>query len=161
MEAVLHMHDRSGLAKAFPNSRRLARYNLTFMPEGGTYDVGAINGAFMMARRQSLEEVGLFDPAFFMYGDDLDLCIRFSQQRLRIVYDGSVSITHFKGTSVAREHEAMSRAIFDANLAVYLKHFNPRGSKFVEWKYRAAFGLWKWIALARGRFSGRKRVRPL
>jgi N-acetylglucosaminyl-diphospho-decaprenol L-rhamnosyltransferase len=150
----------SGLARMFPNSRRLARYNLTFLPVGDTYDVGAINGAFMLTRRECLEAVGLFDPAFFMYGDDLDLCIRFARQGLRIVYDGRVSTTHIKGMSVGREHAAMSRAIFDANLAVYLKHFNPRGSRFVALKYRAAFGLWKRIALFRGWISGRKRVQP-
>ncbi|HEY5551321.1 MAG TPA: glycosyltransferase family 2 protein [Opitutaceae bacterium] len=151
----------SGLARAFPNSRRFARYNLTFMPVGDTYAVGAINGAFMMTRRDCLGDVGLFDPAFFMYGDDLDLCIRFAQHGLRIVYDGRVAITHIKGVSVAREHASMSRAIFDANLAVYLKHFNPRGSRLVALKYRAAFGLWKWIALARGWLTGRRKVQPM
>lgn len=150
----------SGLARAFPNSRRFARYNLTYMPAGDTYDVGAINGAFMMTRRECLEEVGLFDPSFFMYGDDLDLCIRFSRRGHRIVYDGRVSITHIKGVSVAKDHESMSRAIFDANLAVYLKHFNPDGSRFVAFKYRFAFGLWKWIALARGALTGRRKVQP-
>jgi GT2 family glycosyltransferase len=150
----------SGLARAFPKSRRFARYNLTFMPVGDTYDVGAINGAFMLTRRQCLEEVGLFDPSFFMYGDDLDLCVRFSKNNYRIIYDGRVAITHIKGVSVAQEHARMSRAIFDANLAVYLKHFNPTGSRLVALKYRTAFGLWKRIALLRGWLSGRKKVQP-
>jgi GT2 family glycosyltransferase len=95
-----------------------------------------------------------------MYGDDLDLCIRFALHGHRIVYDGRVSITHIKGVSVGREHASMSRAIFDANLAVYLKHFNPKGSRMVEWKYRAAFGLWKRIALLRAWLTGRKKVQP-
>jgi GT2 family glycosyltransferase len=150
----------SGLARAFPKSRKFARYNLTYMQAGSTYDVGAINGAFMLTRRECLEEVGLFDPTFFMYGDDLDLCIRFALHGHRIVYDGRVSITHIKGVSVGREHASMSRAIFDANLAVYLKHFNPQGSRMVEWKYRAAFGLWKRIALLRAWLTGRKKVQP-
>ena len=150
----------SGLARAFPKSRKLARYNLTYLPAGGSYDVGAINGAFMLTRRECLNDVGLFDPSFFMYGDDLDLCIRFSRHGLRIVYDGRMAITHLKGVSVAKEHAPMSRAIFDANLAVYLKHFNPRGSRVVAAKYRLAFGLWKRIALLRGALSGRRKVQP-
>lgn len=151
----------SGLARWFPKSRRFARYNLTFLPVGDTYDVGAINGAFMLTRRDCLETVGAFDPAFFMYGDDLDLCIRFAHYGMRIVYDGRVAITHIKGMSVGREHAAMSRAIFDANLAVYLKHFNPRRSRLVALKYRVAFGLWKRIALLRGWLTGYRKVRPL
>jgi GT2 family glycosyltransferase len=156
----------SGLAAAFPSRRLFAGYNLTYLPADGTCDVGAINGAFMLARRAVLEGVAgpggaVFDENFFMYGDDLDLCIRVARAGHRIVYDGRVQITHLKGRSVAREYEAMSRAIFDANREVYLKHFNPRGSALVRWKYIAAFGLWKRIARWRARLRGHKRVRPL
>lgn len=150
----------SGLAALCPRHRWFAGYNLTHLPPDGTYDVGAINGAFMMAPRRVLEQVGLFDERFFMYGDDLDLCIRVGRAGWRIVYDGSHQIVHLKGVSVARDFDAMSRAIFDANRDVYLKHFNPRNSPWVAFKYRAAFGLWKRIALLRARLRGSRRVRP-
>jgi len=155
----------AGLAAAFPNSRRLAGYNLTHLPLGGTYDVGAVNGAFMLAPRRALDAIApdgaVFDERFFMYGDDLDLCIRLARAGWRIVYDGRVTITHLKGMSVAQDYDAMSRAIFDANRDVYLKHFNPRGSALVRWKYQFAFGAWKAVALARARLRGHRRVRPV
>ncbi len=150
----------SGLASRFPNSRRFAGYNLTYLDDAGTYDVGAINGAFMMGRRQAFDQVGLFDEDFFMYGDDLDLCYRFTQAGYRVVYDGRVSITHLKGTSVARDYERMSRAIFDANKAFYLKHFNPGNSIFTRLKYDLAFGAWKLASRPRAGRSGKRRVRP-
>ena len=151
----------SGLAKRFPHRRCFARYNLTYLPENGSYDVGAINGAFMMGSRGAFEKVGVFDENLFMYGDDLDLCIRFTRAGYRICYDGSVEITHIKGVSVAKDYDKMSDAIFDANLAVYLKHFNPTRSRWVKFKYTAAFGLWKFIALTRARLKRRRVVRPL
>jgi hypothetical protein len=150
-----------GLAAAFPRARLFAGYNLTHLPSGGTYTVGAINGAFMMTRRAILERVGLFDEAFFMYGDDLDLCIRVARAGLRIVYDGRVQITHLKGVSVGKDYERMARAIFDANRDVYLKHFNPRGSRLVACKYRLTFGAWKLFARLRARISGYRRVKPI
>jgi GT2 family glycosyltransferase len=150
----------SGLAGAFPRTTLFAGYNLTYLPENGTYDVGAINGAFMMTRREVLDRVGLFDETFFMYGDDLDLCIRIARAGYRIVYDGRVQIIHLKGMSVARDYEQMARAIFDANRDVYLKHFNPRGSTLVRWKYQLAFGAWKTLARFRTRLTGSRRVRP-
>jgi GT2 family glycosyltransferase len=150
----------AGLAAAFPRVKLFAGYNLTWLPEAGTYDVGAINGAFMMARREVLESVGVFDETYFMYGDDLDLCIRVAKAGYRIVYDGRVQITHLKGVSVAKEYEQMSRAIFDANRDVYLKHFNPRNSRWVRWKYQAAFGAWKGTARWRAKLHGQNRVRP-
>ena len=202
----------SGLASAFPGTKAFAGYNLTHLPADGTYDVGAINGAFMMARREVLQRVAepapksgmgilpmsgecaqsgmgilpmsegdalyhseiqaplanarghvptVFDEAFFMYGDDLDLCIRVARAGFRIVYDGRVGITHLKGVSVGKDYKRMARAIFDANRDVYLKHFNPRGSTLVRWKYRLTFGAWKRFARLRARLSGYRRVKPI
>lgn len=206
----------SGLAAAFSNVKWFSRYNLTYLPENGTYDVGAINGAFMMGRKAVFDAVArsskreleaeslpliaaseakavesselrlkggrqppvlsayglsrkaasappphVFDERFFMYGDDLDLCIRVKKAGWRIVYDGSVQITHLKGLSVAKDYDAMSRAIFDANRDVYLKHFNPNESRLVAWKYKIAFGVWKKVAHLRAGLRGHRKVRPL
>ena len=150
----------SGLAAAFPRAKFLAGYNLTWRPDDGTYEVGAINGAFMLTRREVLAKTGLFDEQFFMYGDDLDLCVRMAKAGYKIIYDGRVQIVHLKGVSVAKDYDTMSRAIFDANRDVYLKHFNPHGSRMVRWKYILAFGAWKRVARLRARLRGSYRVRP-
>ena len=154
----------SGLAAAFPRTALFAGYNLTHLAADRTYEVGAINGAFLLAPRRALESVApdgkVFDEAFFMYGDDLDLCIRLTRAGWKIVYDGRVSITHLKGVSVAKDYDAMARAIFDANRAVYLKHFNPQNSRLVRWKYGLAFGAWKAVARLRAQLGGHRRVRP-
>lgn len=155
----------SGLAARFPGSRWFAGYNLTYLPDDETYPVGAINGAFMMGRRQLFEEIaepkpdGVFDANFFMYGDDLDLCARVAANRLKIVYDGRHEIVHLKGQSVGRDFDAMSTAIFDANRDVYLKHFAP--TVFARWKWRMMFGLWKRVSLWRAKRQGHRKVRPV
>jgi N-acetylglucosaminyl-diphospho-decaprenol L-rhamnosyltransferase len=142
-----------------------AGYNLTHRPAAGTYEVGAINGAFMLGRRAFLEKVAapvpsaVFDEQFFMYGDDLDLCIRVAQAGAKIIYDGRVRITHLKGQSVAKEFTAMSQAIFEANRDVYLKHFGR--SAWARAKWRLMFGLWKGVALLRARMRGHRAVRPV
>ena len=155
----------SGLASIFSKRAFFSGYNLTHLPVDETYEVGAINGAFMLAPRRMLAAVApdgkVFDEAFFMYGDDLDLCIRVARAGWKIVYDGSVSIVHLKGMSVARDFDRMARAIFDANRDVYLKHFNPRNSRLIRWKYTLAFGAWKRISLLRARLRGHRRVRPV
>jgi len=154
----------SGLAARFPHSARFAGYNLTHLPIDGTYDVGAINGAFMLGRREVLAVVAgpgeaVFDENFFMYGDDLDLCIRVAAAGRRIVYDGSHRIVHLKGVSVAKEYGRMATAIFDANRDVYLKHFGR--TRWSRTKWRLFFGLWKQAALLRARWRGRRQVQPL
>mgnify|MGYP002778252884 CR=1 FL=1 len=153
----------TGLAAAFPRTALVSGYNLTHLPEDGTYDVGAINGAFMLAPRRVLERVApdgkIFDETFFMYGDDLDLCIRVARAGFRVVYDGRVTCTHLKGVSVGKDLERMSRAIFDANRDVYLKHYGTNALKRA-W-YRLLFGAWKAAALMRARLRGHRQVRPL
>jgi GT2 family glycosyltransferase len=153
----------AGLAAVFPRSGFFSGYNLTHLAADGTYEVGAINGAFMLAPRVALAAVApdgkVFDENFFMYGDDLDLCIRVARAGWKIVYDGRERITHLKGISVAKDYEAMATAIFDANRAVYLKHFGQ--SRFARLKYGAAFSLWKWTALLRAKLGGRRRVQPV
>lgn len=154
----------AGLAAAFPRTALFAGYNLTHLPSDGTYDVGMINGAFMLGRRAFLADIAgpdgaVFDERFFMYGDDIDLCIRVGQAGRRIVYDGRERITHLKGVSVAKAYEAMSAAIFDANRDVYLKHFGHFA--FARWKWRLAFGLWKFAARLRATLRGRRRVQPV
>jgi N-acetylglucosaminyl-diphospho-decaprenol L-rhamnosyltransferase len=154
----------TGLAAAFPRAGFFAGYNLTHRPVSGSYEVGAINGAFMLGRREVFDRIAgpegaVFDENFFMYGDDLDLCIRVARAGFRIVYDGSHAITHLKGVSVAKDFARMSAAIFDANRDVYLKHFGS--SAFARAKWRLMFGAWKRIALWRARRRGHRAVRPV
>jgi len=53
---------------------QLSQYRATQVDRG---EVDAVNGAFMLMRRVDLEKVGLFDEAYWMYMEDLDLCYRF------------------------------------------------------------------------------------
>lgn len=155
----------SGLAARFPGLAWFSGYNLTHLPADGSYDVGAINGAFMLGRREVLDAVAkpgtaeVFDEQFFMYGDDLDLCVRVAALGKRIVYDGAREIVHLKGQSVAKDYDRMATAIFDANRDVYLKHFGRTALARAKW--RLMFGAWKAVALARAKRRGHRRVRPV
>lgn len=151
----------TGLAKIFPGVRLLAGYNLTYLPDEATYDVGAVNGAFMLLSRKNLARIGLFDERFFMYGDDLDLCYRCSRAGLRIVYDGRFSIIHLKGQSSAKVHRTMSREVFRGTKQFYLKHFNPRQSVLKRWKYELLFKCWESWARFIGNVRGRKMAQPM
>ncbi|HEX2088133.1 MAG TPA: glycosyltransferase family 2 protein [Solirubrobacteraceae bacterium] len=82
--------------------RRLAQYRA---PELGEFDAGevdAVNGAFMLVRREALRDVGLLDEGYWLYMDDLDWCYRFHQKGWKVWYDGSVSVMHVKGGTTRR-----------------------------------------------------------
>ncbi|MDA0334628.1 MAG: glycosyltransferase [bacterium] len=89
----------SGLSRMFPQSRRFARYNLTFLDPDEVNEVDALSGSCMIVRRQVLEEVGGFDKAYFMYGEDLDWCFRMREAGWKIYYTPATEIIHFRGES--------------------------------------------------------------
>jgi len=66
----------TGLAKFFPKSRIGDRNRKDWVEEFQTSEVDFLNGAFMLLRRSVLNETGLFDENFFMYGHDTDLSYR-------------------------------------------------------------------------------------
>ena len=61
--------------------------------------VEAISGAFMVVRRDALQQVGLLDEGYFMHCEDLDWCKRFEQAGWNVGYIGSVRVIHAKGVS--------------------------------------------------------------
>lgn len=73
--------------------RRLDRYEMRDVGYDSEYDVEFISGAFMFCRTDALRRVGGFDPSFFMYFEDVDLCRRI-QQSYRTAYCPGVDIVH-------------------------------------------------------------------
>jgi len=65
-------------------------------------DVDYILGAAMFVRREALEEVGGFDPAFFVYFEDQDWCRRFWESGWRVVYYPLVNLIHYHRRETAQ-----------------------------------------------------------
>ena len=89
----------SGLSRLFPRSRRMARYNLTYLPADRVAIVDAVSGSFLMTRRAVMDKIGLLDERFFMYGEDLDWCWRSVRAGYQNYYVPDTSIVHYHGGS--------------------------------------------------------------
>lgn len=59
----------------------------------------AVMGSFMLIPRQVFEKAGGFDPDFFMYCEEIDLCKRIKEQNKEIVFLDSVTAIHKHGGS--------------------------------------------------------------
>ncbi|MGE5401627.1 MAG: glycosyltransferase [Ignavibacteriales bacterium] len=134
----------SGLSKLFPKSRLFARYNLTFLDENQTYEVDAISGAFMMMKREVYEKIGGFDPQFFMYGEDLDLCFRTQKAGFKVYYVHTTQIIHYKGESTKRSSLDETKVFYEAMHLFVKKHFSS--SFIVEFILRIAISLRQFLA---------------
>ncbi|OIO72239.1 MAG: dTDP-Rha--alpha-D-GlcNAc-pyrophosphate polyprenol alpha-3-L-rhamnosyltransferase [Zetaproteobacteria bacterium CG_4_9_14_3_um_filter_49_83] len=58
----------------------------------------AISGAFMLVRREALEDVGVLDEDYFLHCEDLDWCMRFRRRGWKILFIPHESVTHKQGT---------------------------------------------------------------
>ena len=65
-------------------------------------DVDWVSGACMILRRAMLAG-RLFDPAFFMYGEDMELCQRLKLAGHRVVYSPAATIVHYQGASMKQQ----------------------------------------------------------
>ena len=89
----------TGLADKFPKSKLFGRMSRTWADEGESACVDWVPGAFAIIRPEALKKVGLFDPLFFFYYEEVDLCLRIKQAGFEIWYWPDVLITHLGGQS--------------------------------------------------------------
>lgn len=136
----------SGLQRLFPKSRLFAQYNQTFRSEDETYFVDAVSGSFMFSRRCALNQSGGFDPNFFMYGEDLDLCYRISKAGWKIAYVPDTSIIHYKGVSTKQSYLNEVDIFYDAMELFARKHYS--NSTVLVHVLRLGILLRSWLAHA-------------
>ncbi len=134
----------SGLSTIFPKSKLFAKYNLTYLDENKTYEVDAISGSFMMLKRDVYEKVGGFDPDFFMYGEDLDLCYRIQKAGYKVYYVHDTEVIHYKGESTKRSSIDETKMFYDAMQIFVKKHLST--SFIVTFVLGVAINLRKFIA---------------
>lgn len=150
----------SGLSRLFPHHERFGRYNMTFLDPEAQADVDAVVGAFMLMRTEALEQAGLLDETFFMYGEDLDLCYRIKQRGWRVVYNPAVTVLHVKGAASRKNSRRAIVAFYEAMRIFHNKHYRSQTPFPVNWL--VDLGIWFFcrLALARNRLAcaGEKRV---
>jgi GT2 family glycosyltransferase len=127
-----------GLSRLFPKSRLFAKYNLTYLPTDATYEVDALGGAFMFMSRAAFEETRGFDEAYFMYGEDLDLCFRTKKAGFKVYYVHSTATVHFKGESTRRSAMNEVQVFYDA-MHIFVKKNYPASYLFAP---MLRFGIW-------------------
>ncbi|MBR1409942.1 MAG: glycosyltransferase family 2 protein [Prevotella sp.] len=85
--------------------------------------IEVVSGAFMMLRRKAIDEVGLLDEDFFMYGEDIDLSYRLIKggwQNWYVPYD----IVHYKGQSTEKSDFRYVHVFYQAMLIFFRKHYS-------------------------------------
>jgi len=113
----------TGLSKLFPKSRIMAKYNMTYRSPDETQEVDAVSGSFLMIRRSVVEQIGLLDERFFMYGEELDWCLRAKRAGWAVMYYPGAQIVHYKGESTKYNSRKAAVEFYRAMYLFHKKHF--------------------------------------
>jgi len=133
-----------GLHRLFPKSAFFNRYYLGHLPNDAVQEVDVLSGAFMWLRRKALDEVGLLDNRFFMYGEDIDLSYRLTRAGYRLYYYPHCTIVHFKGESTSLYDWKYVRQFYRAMSQFVSKHYRGR----TAWAYLVLLRMGLWLRAA-------------
>lgn len=112
----------SGLCSRFPKSRRFGRYYMSYLPWNTASKIEIISGAFCMLRRKAIDEIGLLDETFFMYGEDIDLSYRLIRGGYENWYVPE-TILHYKGESTKKSSFRYVHVFYEAMLIFFRKYY--------------------------------------
>lgn len=113
----------TGLDRLLP-WRSAQAYLMRYLPDDRPADVDAVSGAFMLMRADALHQVGGFDQQFFMYAEDIDLCMRFRAAEWTLRYWPGADVVHTGGGSGerGRRGDRASQAAFRTMAPLIRKH---------------------------------------
>ena len=123
--------------------------------------VDFVIGACLLVRREVYQEIGGFDPAFFLYAEETDWQKRMRGAGWDIVFRPDALVTHLGGSSGKAEKARVSTLFWQGQERYVLKHFGRRG--WLVMRLGVIFGvavrtaITLATALSRG---GRKRAVP-
>ena len=121
LQAVCHAF----LGPFAPGNRFTREYRQTSWDRSTEREVDWVSGAAMLIRRSAFEQVGAFDEAFWLYGEELDLCTRLRDAGWKVLASPELEVLHEGGVSTGRSrrtHLMHSRSIF-----LYYRKHRSRG----------------------------------
>ena len=138
-----------GLSKLFPRSKKFGSYHLTFLDNDKTQSVEVLSGAFMFIRKKVLDNIGLLDETFFMYGEDIDLSYRITQAGYKNYYLPETRIIHYKGESTKKGTINYVIVFYKAMQIFAKKHFTNKKSFLLTWLLNLAIVLRAGLAIGK------------
>lgn len=138
-----------GMARSQPGDAALR-------PEESGHDVpGSVDwvvGACLLLRRAALDDMGGFDPGYYMYAEEMDLCQRLWKTGWAVRYCPEAVAVHHGGQSTRQRAIEQPRMLWESRMRFFRSH-RPR------WQAHCLAGLIRAAYLARGVvWSARARV---
>ena len=112
-----------GLEKLFPTSRVFGKYQMRYWDHNDMREVDVILGAFMLVRREAIDQVGMMDPSFFMYSEEVDWCYRFKKAGWKIYSTPETDAVHIWGGTSQQVRAEMMVQLYLSRVKFFRKHY--------------------------------------
>ena len=103
---------------------------LCFTPPTVDRVVPWVLGAALLLRRTAFEAVGGFEESYFMYFEEVDLCLRLRAIQAQVHFTPSATVLHVRGASTSQCRKEMLIAHFRSSVRFYRRHYSRRRAWF-------------------------------
>lgn len=141
----------------WPRNRWTRAYRQTDVDPALPRDVDWLSGCALLLRREAFDDVGGFDPGYWMYVEDVDLGFRLRQAGWRIRYEPGARVTHKVGASTSTKRRARMVVAHARSLdRFYGRAYNVGVGRLARPFVRLGLVLWVGLVLAWDRIVARR-----
>ncbi|MFQ5431036.1 MAG: glycosyltransferase family 2 protein [Nitrospinota bacterium] len=133
----------TGIARLFPGNADFGKYFYSGVPNDRPMDVDALSGSFILARRSVMEVVGGFSEEYFMYVEDVDICLKIRRAGYKVRYMPEMKIIHH-GSACMNQRRPLEKKRFyhyhmtRSHIVLYARDRQREGRNLF---YHISFGL--------------------
>lgn len=101
--------------------------------------VDVIQGACLLLRRSIIEAVGVLDESYFMYSEEVDLCMRVQRAQWKLYWVPEAEVVHYGGQSSRQVATPMFLQLYQSKVLLFRKyHGEPSVSAYKGVLFAAA-----------------------
>jgi GT2 family glycosyltransferase len=136
------------LYKIFPKSKFFGREKMSWWDYDDVREVDAVCGCFSLVRKEAIEQVGLMNEIYYVYGDDPDWCYRFRQKGWKVMFNPKAEIIHYGGQTTNQMADRFKLQLYGSKL-IFMKLYRSKCMFLLASVFTAMFFLVRipyWLA---------------
>jgi GT2 family glycosyltransferase len=108
---------------------RRATYPLHRWSKSVEHRVEVIKGATLLIRREALDQVGLLDEAFFIYSEEVDLCMRLGKAGWEVWWVPYAKVIHHEAGCTSQVADSMLVELYRSKILFCRKHYGGQAAQ--------------------------------
>ncbi|PIR66451.1 MAG: glycosyltransferase family 2 protein [Parcubacteria group bacterium CG10_big_fil_rev_8_21_14_0_10_36_14] len=121
----------SQMKKLFPNWGPIKKYYFNDFDYDKESLVPQLQGSCLLINRELFQKIGFFDEKFFIWFEEVDLCLRTRKAEYKILYSPDIEIIHYGGESFMQINTIKKQALYSRSMLYYFYKNKPKWQWFI------------------------------